>query len=124
MDFSTCEIYAWENVSDVASVIYNFAKVCKNMIEKGVKNFIIRTDNDCTKLCQEIIKQFNSKKRVDVVIEKKKYKPDQIIGYVILFNYEGVVVTYDKTIMPSILSNNFKSTDFIYNPFFDIEMFE
>lgn len=124
MDFDICEIYAWENVGDIASVIYNFAKVCQSLIEKGVKNFIIRTDNDCTRLCLEIIKQIKCNKRIKIVAEKKKYNPKEICGYVILFNYEGVVVTYDKAIMPFILSNNFSGTNFVYNPYFDVKMFE
>ncbi|MBQ7880848.1 MAG: hypothetical protein IJ358_03295 [Clostridia bacterium] len=58
MKYNICEIYTWEKIEDIGSVVSEFDKVCKIMLDKGINKFRICTDNASTQLCREILNQY------------------------------------------------------------------
>lgn len=125
MEYDICEIYVWDNIKDVNKVINNFTRACKFLINKGVRQFIICNENNCTNLCYEILKQYSNNYDIEIKIINQTYNPSKIKGYTILFNLQGqgIVAIYDKSIMPILLTNGFNST-YLNNSFFEVDLLD
>lgn len=120
-----CEIYTFDNLLDVENLVKDFAKACKILLDRGVTKFIIRTQNGCSNLCGEILKQFIfNDNLIKIDFEQREYDPNNIKGYVLLFNYLGTVAMYDRSIMPTLLSKNFTQAGVFVNDFSNIEIKE
>lgn len=122
--YNICEIYTFDNIRDVGSVIGDFTKACKMLLDRGVTRFIIRTKNGCSNLCGEILNQYACDNIIDIDFDAKEYNPNDIKGYVILFNYFDMVALYDKSIMPMLLSKNFSQNIFSLNDFSNVSVME
>lgn len=122
--YNICEIYTFEGIHDVAGVLDNFAKVCKVLLDKGVTRFVVRTQNRCSNLCCEILRQYNTDNIIDISIEPKPYNHNDIKGYVVLFNHFGMVTMFDKGFMPTILTDDFARASAIADNFSNIELLQ
>jgi len=123
MENSICEIYVLERIEKLENIIYKYAKACKMLIDVGVKDFLICNENQSTSICKEILYQYKlNYPQIKIKITDKSYNPQNIRGYIILFNYESEVVLYNKDLMIKVISQNFNNTNFISGDFSNVEL--
>lgn len=125
MQNSICEIYVWERIDNIENVIFKYTKACKTLIDIGVTTFLICNENSSTSICSEILYQYKlNYPQITIKKTDKKYNPQNILGHILLFNYEGEVVLYNKELVLKVVFQGFKNTNFISGDFSDVELID